>query len=139
MKKNIIFYCLTLIAFAIYSCKNKDAFTITGTITNPGSLKNIYLIQQDSAGISVVDSATLNENNKFQFKHNAPFANVYRLRVGGAMFDFIAKNGDEIGFSTNLTDNTHTYQITGSEESEKIKEYNKISNYYTGLNNKLDE
>ncbi len=139
MKKNIIFYCLALISFAIYSCKNKDAFTITGTITNPGSFKSIYLIQQDSAGISVVDSANLNESSKFQFKHNAPFANVYRLRIGGAMFDFIAKNGDDIGFSTNLTDNTHTYQITGSEESDKIKEYNKISNYYAGLNNKLDE
>src|SRR6202012_5204173 len=117
MKKNIILYCLILISFAIYSCKDKDAFTIAGTINNPGSLKKIFLVSVDSAsGFSVIDSANLSEQGKFEFKHKAPYANLYEIRVGGTMFDLIAKNGDDIDFSTSLTDNTHAYTISGSDE-----------------------
>jgi peroxiredoxin len=57
--------------------------------------------------------------------------------VGGSLFDFVAKNGDDIQFITNLTDNTHSYTITGSEESEKLKEFNKLSNYYETINTRL--
>ncbi|MGZ3820794.1 MAG: peroxiredoxin family protein, partial [Mucilaginibacter sp.] len=70
------------------------------------------------------------ENGKFQFKHAAPYANLYKIRVGSNVFDLIAKNGDAIDFSTNLTDSAHTYVISGSDDSEKIKEFNKINNIY---------
>jgi peroxiredoxin len=81
----------------------------------------------------------LSDQDKFQFKRHTPYTNLFRLRVGGAIFDFIAKNGEEIEFSTNLTDNTHMYQVSGSEESEKIKAFNKLSNYYGAINTKLTD
>lgn len=137
--KRILFCGAAFALFIFSSCKDNNAFTISGSVTNPGSLKKIYLIAQDSTQISVVDSTNLSEQGKFQFKHASPFANIFRIRIGGSVFDLIAKNGDAIEFSTNITDAAHNYTITGSQESEKIKAFNKISNYYGDINSKLSE
>jgi len=137
MKNRSIIYALIIGALAISSCKSNDTFKISGTISNPGSLKTIFLLEMDSTQVAVVDSTKLSEDGKFEFKHAAPYANLYKLRVGGSIFDLIAKNGDEIDFATDVRDNSHTYTITGSGDSEKIKEFNKISNYYGDKNTKL--
>ena len=137
MKNRILSYTTILISLVIFSCKDSNVFTISGSIKNPSSLKTIYLLEADSSAVNVVDSTKLSEDGKFEFRHSAPYANLYKLRVGGTIFDLIAKNGDEIDFSTDLNDNTHTYQISGSAESDKIKEFNKVSNYYTDKNTKL--
>jgi len=128
--KRIFSYSIILLTVTFLSCKDKSAFTLSGTITNPGSLKKIYLVQADSSTYSIVDSTNLSENGKFQFKYPAPYANLFKIRIGGSMFDLIAKNGDVIDFSTNLTDSAHAYNVTGSDESEKIKEFNKINDQY---------
>lgn len=131
MKNRIVIYCCVVLMSAfVYSCKDKSAFTISGTITNPGSLKKIFLLAADSTSVTLVDSTSLGEGGKFQFKHQGPYANLYKLRAGSNIFDLIAKNGDAIDFSTNLTDTTHTYVISGSDDSEKIKAFNKINNVY---------
>jgi peroxiredoxin len=137
MKKNLAYYSVIACTLFLLACKNKDAFTISGTIGNQGSLKKVFLVEEDTSGISIVDSTNLTNEGKFQFKRNAPYPNLYRIRAGGSMFDFIAKNGDDIGFTTSLTDSAHSYQVTGSDESEKIKEFNKLSNYYSAINTRI--
>lgn len=137
MKNRLVLYTLAAVSILIFSCADKNAFTISGTITNPGSIKTIYLIEADSSAISVVDSTNLNEDGKFKFKHSAAYAGLYKLRLGGTSFDLIAKNGDDIDFSTDNNDNSHTYQIKGSEESDKLKEFNKLTNVYADENTKL--
>src|SRR5579863_5656091 len=122
------------------SSKNSAGFTISGTITNPGSLKKIYLFQADSAGLTMVDSTNLGESGQFQFKRSTPYANLYDLRIGkSSIFDLIAKNGDDITFSTNLNDTAHNYKISGSDDSEKIKEFNRIGNSFNGQITKITE
>jgi peroxiredoxin len=137
MKRYIIYCFIALLSALIFSCKDKSVFTLSGTITNPGSIKKVYLLATDSTAISVVDSTNLGEDGKFQFKHPSPYANLYKLRAGSNIFDLIAKNGDAIDFSTNLTDSSHTYTISGSDDSEKIKEFNKINNLYGDKLNKI--
>ncbi len=137
MKKYLIYYTGIVLLFLVISCKDKDAFVISGTVNNPGNLKQIYLMEADSTQIAVVDSTNLSDQGKFQFKRKSPYANLYKIRIGGSIFDLIAKNGDAIDFSTNLTDNNHAYQVTGSGESDKIKEFNRISNFYGDKNSKL--
>jgi hypothetical protein len=61
MKKYLIFTTIISLSLFLFSCKDKDAFTIAGTITNPGSLKKIYLLAADTAQISVVDSTNLSD------------------------------------------------------------------------------
>ncbi|WP_183558172.1 TlpA disulfide reductase family protein [Mucilaginibacter sp. SP1R1] len=137
MKNRIIASGVFLLTAALFSCKDKTAFTISGTIKNPASLKVVYLLEADSTQIKVVDSTSLSEDGKFQFKHDAPYANLYKLRTGDNVFDVIAKNGDGIEFTTDLKDNAHAYTISGSDDSDKIKEFNKISNFYGDKNNKV--
>src|SRR5438067_987441 len=143
--KNLAVCSSLLLTALIYSCKDSSQFTINGTIKNPGSLKLVYLIEADSSQLKVVDSTTLSEDGKFQFKHVAPYANLYKLRIGNAgggdpsgaannVYDLIAKNGDDIDFETDSKDTAHTYLIKGSDDSDKIKEFNKISNFYGDKN-----
>ena len=142
MKKYfIISHHIILIALSllIFSCKDKDAFTISGTINNPGSLKKVYLLATDSSQVSVIDSTNLSENGKFKFKNKAAFANLFKIRAGSAIFDLIAKNGDVIEFTTSLTDNTHAYKISGSDESEKIKAFNKVTDFYVEKSKKITD
>src|ERR1700712_2867123 len=98
MNNRLTLYAFILGCLTIFSCSDKNAFTISGSVSNPGSLKKIYLIEADSASIKVVDSTQLSEDGKFQFKHSAPYENLYKIRVGGSVFDIIAKNGDAITF-----------------------------------------
>jgi hypothetical protein len=59
MIKRII-YCITAISLAVLgSCKDSSKFTVSGTITNPGTFKKVYLMQADSTTVSVVDSTNL--------------------------------------------------------------------------------
>lgn len=143
MKKSIVINCFIALAVVIISsCKDNKSFTISGTITNPGSLKKVYLYQADSSGsagggLSMVDSTNLSENGKFTFKRQTPYANLYDIKVGENIFDLIAKNGNDIEFSTNLQDSTHTYNATGSEDADKMKEFNRINNVYNKRISKL--
>lgn len=130
MKNRFAVCAFIALSVFLFACKDKGTFTISGTIKNPEAIKNIYLLAADSTSINVVDSTTLNDG-KFEFRHKAPYANLYKLRIGGAIFDIIAQNGESIDFTTDLKDDKHTYTISGSAESEKIQEFNKISNVFS--------
>jgi len=138
MKNNrIIIYSLSMLALVVASCKDKNAFLVSGTLENPGAIKKVYLLEADSTKISVVDSTNLSEDGQFKFKHQAPYANLYKLRIGSSVYDVIAKNGDDISFKTNGSDSTHAYTIGGSDDSEKIQEYNKLSNVFAEKSSKI--
>jgi peroxiredoxin len=120
------------------SCKDSNSFTISGTLSNTGKIGKVTLLLADSTGASPVDSAEVSDN-KFTFKHSAPYASLYKLRVAGRVYDFVAQNGDDIKFNTDLNDVAHNYEISGSEPSERIKEFNRISNIYGEKNGKLSD
>lgn len=135
--KNHIYSSLALLTLIIASCADKNAFHINGTLEHPGTIKKVYLLEADSAQVNVVDSVNLNEDGKFQFKHPSVYANLYKLRIGANVFDLIAQNGDDITFKTDEVDSTHAYSISGSQESEKIQEFNKITNEYGAKTEKI--
>lgn len=125
MKKIIILALLVANVFVI-SCKNSDELSISGQVENAGDVKKVLLYETDQ----LVDSAFLNESNEFRFRRLSPDANFYTLVVGEKNFLLIGKNGDELEFKTDYTDTTNTYSIDGSSDSEKIRDFNKISNEY---------
>ena len=113
---------------ALVSCKNNKEFTINGKIENrPDSAKIVRLYKvgtQDE--IPLIDSAFLSKDGKFKFKSTTPHAEFYGLSIGNKSFIFIANNGDALTLKANYTDTTGTYQVAGSEESEKIMNFKKI-------------
>src|SRR3954465_10716272 len=99
MKNRFAICAFVALSALIFSCTNKDSFTISGTFKNPGSLKMVYLLEADSVKVNIVDSTALTDG-KFEFKRKTPYANLFKIRAGGAIFDIIAKNGEFITFST---------------------------------------
>ncbi|MDB5003954.1 MAG: hypothetical protein JWQ34_2179 [Mucilaginibacter sp.] len=130
MKTRSIIYSAIALVLVLASCKDKSVFKISGTLKNPDKVKKVYLLEADSVQISVVDSVAVSSDGKFEFKHAAPYANLYKLRIGTGIYDLIAKNGDDIEFSSDQSDKAHAYEIKGSESSEKIQEFNKLSNVW---------
>jgi peroxiredoxin len=128
-------YVLLAAFIALTSCKDKSKFTIQGKIENPGDLKKVLLYETDQ----LVDSAFLNESHEFQFSHISMGPNFYSLSVGDKNFLVVAQNGDELKFSTDYKDTTNTYQISGSDESEKIRGFNEISNKYGKVYQQLQD
>lgn len=131
---------LLLIAALLGACKDKDTFTIKGELSHAGQFKKAYLLAADSAGVKVVDSTNLSEDGAFQFKGMTPYPNLYKLRIGGLIFDLIAQNGDVISFRTDLKDTTsHASSISGSQATLELQQWDKINDQYAAKSQQLLE
>lgn len=139
MKIKALSYGALAIITVLAACKDESKFKIEGTVKNAGKINKVYLLEADSTQINVVDSVALGSDGKFEIKHASPYENLYKLRVGTGIYDLIAKNGETITFTTDDNDKNHGYEITGSDNSEKIQEFNKISTFWGEKNNKIVE
>jgi peroxiredoxin len=129
-----------VLLFAFAACKNKNEIIINGELTNIGDAKKVYLYKADSLGqLKPVDSTFLNENQRFEIKTSSAQTDFFQILIGKRSFFIIAKNGDEIDFSANLSDAGGNYTIKGSEEAEKITKYNKITSDYSKQTGALAE
>lgn len=138
MKNRIIIFGLLMTSTFLFSCKDNTAFTISGGLKNAPKSKIIFLAQADTADqFKVIDSAKLSPDGNFKFKHATAYATLYKLKADTNQFDVIAQNGDEIKLNADLSDSHHTYTVTGSDASEKIKAFNDFSKAYTNRNNKV--
>ncbi len=119
---------IALIGLGIFvgSCNNNDELSIKGKIENAGEIKKVLLYETDQ----LVDSAFLNDNNEFKFRRIAPDANFYTLVIAEKNFLIVGQNGDKLQFKSDYLDTTNTYEISGSDVSEKIRDFNKISTDY---------
>ncbi|HEY1025386.1 MAG TPA: TlpA disulfide reductase family protein [Sphingobacteriaceae bacterium] len=117
---------LAVAVMAMASCKNNDQFSISGKLDNAAGIKKVLLYETDQ----LVDSVFLNENNEFRFIRSAGEANFYTIEAGEKNFLVVAENGDEIAIEADFADQANTYRVEGSQASEKIREFNQISNKY---------
>jgi peroxiredoxin len=127
--KKYLFIAFTLILFVFDSCKNKDEFQINGKLYSALGLQKIYLFATDSLGqMMPIDSTFLDEEQAFKFKHKASDnPDFYQIVAGQRSFMLIASNGNDIDFKADLSNPNSEYQLSGSDESEKITAYNKIN------------
>ena len=138
MKNTVIITGVLMMSTFLFSCKDNTAFTVSGTISNPSKLKEVYLLQADSAAqFRVVDSAALQGDGNYQFKRSAAYVNLYKLKADTTQFDLIAQNGDAIELITDLSDSRHAYTVSGSDANEKIKAFDDFSKAYAERNNKV--
>lgn len=131
------FFGLALLAMSVFvvSCKNNDELSISGKVENAGDIKKVLLYETDQ----LVDSAFLNESNEFKFRRLAEEPDFYTLVVGEKNFLVVGKNGDELKFKTNYADTTNAYEIKGSADSEKIREFNQIGNDFSKIYKKIQD
>lgn len=108
---------VSLFLLASCSTANKDTFILHGEIENAGDLKKVLLYE----GEKIVDSATLDEDNKFKFERAAKEATPYTLLAGSQPYMLVLKNGDQIEFKTDLNNTEVRYTVSGSEISSKLQ------------------
>ena len=125
----IAFIALSILA----SCSNKDEFVLNGKIENAGELKKVLLYE----GEAVIDSAFLNEDDKFRFRRTALEAKHYTMVVGDRMYMLVLKNGDDVDFKTDLNKDDDEYVISGSEISAKLQKLSSIRADFQRSQNKL--
>ncbi|MFC5285261.1 redoxin domain-containing protein [Pedobacter alpinus] len=122
------------------NCTNKKEFIINGKLSNIGDAKKVYLLVLDNLGqMKPVDSTFLDENHEFTLKAKSENPEFYQVAIGQRGYFVIGEIGDEIELIADLSSAASVYQLEGSEEAEKITEYNKITSYYSQKNGELAE
>lgn len=131
MKK--LFFGLLSILFVFSSCTNEDLFILNGEIENAGDLKKVLLYEGDA----VIDSAFLNEDDKFRFKRTAVEAKPYTLVIGSRSYMLVLGNGDRVDFKTNLNESSDSYSVSGSDISSRLQALSVIRAEYQQAQNEL--
>ena len=130
--RRILLIALCFGIFVFNACKNKDEFVIKGAVENAGEVKKVYLLSTDQTGQMVpVDSTVLDEDQNFVIKAKSLSPEFYQIQIGQRSYILIAENGNEIQLKANLIDPGSNYELTGSEESDKLTDYNKITSAYS--------
>lgn len=123
MKKAI--YLAVGIVGLMFSCQNKEQFTIAGNIDHPGNIKVVSLYEGDTK----LDSMFFGDNNKFQFVRPASQSRLLSLRVGKNRYDLIASPGETISFKADLQKDVNDYSVEGSELSKTIQSFARERNH----------
>lgn len=135
-----ILVIVSLLAIAFSGCKDKNAFFIKGKMENAGKTKTAYLYKTDSTqvgGMTMIDSVSLTDG-EFSFKRQSAYPQLYEVLLGGFPINLIAKNGDDINIKLDGKDTTADYIVTGSDDSEKMKEWQKTSNHYSYITGSIN-
>jgi peroxiredoxin len=120
--------------FVLAACSNKDQFVLNGELINNDQVKKVFLYE----GGEVVDSAFLNDDNKFRFRRTAPIPQFYNLKVGENNYFFVLSNGEGVSFKANIKDPSGNYEVIGSEISSKIKEFSEINTRYSAISREIE-
>ncbi|MEJ5996408.1 TlpA disulfide reductase family protein [Pedobacter sp. Du54] len=117
-------YMLCLVVLFTASCKDKTKFTINGKVENFDSENKVYLYGMASSTMTVIDSTVLSDKGEFKFSRPSENADFFRINIGTNEYMFIAKNGDVINFTADLTNADHDYKLSGADEADKLTEFN---------------
>jgi peroxiredoxin len=114
------------------ACKDKDKFIIEGTFTNAVPQSKVYLFGLKDANATALDSTVFSEKGEFKFSHATPGTDFFRVSADTKEYLIIAKNGDDVKITADLTDANAAYNISGAMEADKLQELNTIQNQYGG-------
>jgi peroxiredoxin len=128
----ILFVAIILLASCGNNKKseeNKSEFELKGKLANPGG-EQIYLDKLNVEGISVLDTAILNENGEFIFLHANPSLGFYRLRITDSNFGMMVLDSNQkVTVTGDTRDLGHTFKVEGSPDSQLFQEVNEIAQH----------
>jgi len=109
---------------------SKKQFEINGTITN-GTAKMVYLEEVPAGNMqaTVVDSAIINKDGKYELKADAKEALIYNLRLDqnaypvAAVINDVPKLTLNIGLSKENSQFAEKYEVKGSPASQQMKDF----------------
>lgn len=106
--------------------KDKGSSTVSGVISNAVG-KSLILQEVKSQSMVGLDTLLLDEDGEYEFEFAPPVTGFYRLTVDDRnAFFLIVSAGDDIVASGDGTNLFKTYTVSGSKESQRLKELNGI-------------
>ena len=130
MKKIILILPLVI----LFAC-GRNHIKVNGVIKDTEK-EMIYLDKMGVGEIVSVDSSGINKHGKFNLKTKASGLNFYRLRLSDNNFvTLLTGPGEKIRVTSNKEYLPENYEITGSENSQKVK---LLDNHLLETQKKLD-
>ena len=112
---------IAVAALAIASCNDRK-FTVEGQISNAQD-SVLYFENVGLEGINVLDSVKLDDKGDFSFSEAAPGApEFYRLRIADQIINVSIDSTETVQVKGEYPGMASNYSISGSENSEKIRE-----------------
>ena len=142
MKKIALFLPLII----LFAC-GRNHVRISGVIKNTEK-EMIYLDKMGAGDIVSVDSSGINKHGEFNLNTKVSELNFYRLRLSDNNFvTLLTGPGEKIRITSNKEYLPENYELTGSENSQKIrlldnhllktqKKLDSLTNLFKELNNK---
>lgn len=131
-----LFLAFVLIAALVCSCNSGSTFTIEGQVSDADG-KKLYLEAARIDGVALIDSVKLKGNGSFKFRQpRAATPEFYRLRVDHKIINLAVDSTEVITVNAPYDGFTTEYTVSGSPDSENIKE---LTLMQIQLQKKMDE
>jgi peroxiredoxin len=147
--KKILLFVITAI-FILTSCSEKPNIKIEGEIQG-GSKQWLYLDFLDINKTKVIDSLKIRKDDSFKFSFYAEYPGIYILRNNkGKIINLLPSPGEELYIDADYNNFSSNYTVSGSQESEYIRQLveklsdtrskiNKLNESYESLTNVTEE
>lgn len=124
IKKTFSRCLLAAVSLMMFAACNKNQCHIEGNITDAKD-SVLYLQHMSLDGPVNIDSVKLSEDGAFSFAAEGSDApEFYRLRIGGSWIDLSIDSTETVTFKASLPKMSWDYEVSGSDDCEKIKEIN---------------
>ena len=114
------YFILIFFVFAVVSCGPEKNVRIMGSLSG-ASAEKIYLRELGNESTSRSDTAQLDVNGHFSFKHKISQPTFYSLTVNDKPITLLAHPGEKIVISGDVLHLPLTYSVNGSEDSRNIR------------------
>jgi len=125
-------YLLLMVCAIFTACKDESKFVISGEFKNAEPKSKVYLYGVQMNNTAPLDSTVFSEKGAFKFSHSTPDVDFFKITAGNNEYMIIAKNGDEIKISADMTDKNLGYSISGARDADKLQELNAVRNSFVG-------
>lgn len=131
MKKTTILLLLPVALLVACGESNSTKNATSGTKTITGNFSNLpfgtslFLDFVSSTEIITKDTATIQADGSFNFKHEIEELGYYRIRLNNQSYiNLVLDKGEKPTITADGANLMTTYAIEGSSESEKLREFN---------------
>lgn len=121
-KKLLVLMSVILILFASCS-KDKNSYTLSGKLNN-GNKSFIVLMEMQNSGAKAIDTINLDKDGSFDVKEHLDSPSLFIFQGENDYIMLCPQKGEKININANFDNLALTYKISGSVESEKLKQLN---------------
>jgi hypothetical protein len=125
-KQGFIVVILLLGVLMITGCAKGERFTVEGNIVAAEG-DTLYLEQRALAGVVLLDSAVLDKEGAFRFRHPAPVnPEFYQLRLGGLMAAFAVDSSETLRVTADGSDLYRSFKVTDSPTNDQLRQVDRL-------------